>query len=352
MDNERRHELQHNELADQLDKAKTWIEPYVVPILIGVIAVTLIGIVVNFFQSQQSSSRSEATIELLLNTNMDAGAGEDADAYAGIADKFPGTAPGEIAAISKADIFLAQGIDALFRDRKEAEDRLKDAVTAYESVIATTKIDVLKSRATFGLAQALESQGKLKEATEAYENVIKIGESDQMTKVAESRIQMLARADTKAFAAWFAEQEPNAFAPLTPPGMPNASGLPGAPDFQMPALPPLSGDAPAESTENTGTLGSMLDGPLNSGSQPLPENTEFSVPDADAKPPTEDVPAEATPAEPAPTEPAPAEATPAEPAPAEPAPAEPTGGEAGEGGSEANSGSSKSDPGTSENPQP
>lgn len=303
MDNERRHQLQQNELADQLDKAKTWIEPYVAPILVGVIAITLIGIVVNFIQSQRSSGRSEATVDLLFSTAVGPSGEEDPEVFDRVAKNFPGTAPGDVALISKADVLLAQGIDALFRDRSEAETLLTDAASAYEKVLETTTVSLLKSRAQFGLAQALESQSKVKEAIDAYEKVVLLDESEGMTEVAQSRIAMLSRPDTAAFASWFAEQKPQAFDPATPPGMPDFGGLPGMPSIQLPGVDPVTEDGASGESSTSSPLGGLLDGPLNSSDQPLPENTELKLPEdgtapgepaADSSPALIEPPAETT----------------------------------------------------------
>jgi hypothetical protein len=312
MDNERRHELQQNELAGQIVKARTWIEPYVVPILAVVIAVTLVGIIYNFIQSQRSSGRSEATMELLFATAMDPVVGEDAEAYDRVAQNFAGTAPADIARIAKADIFLAQGIEALFRDRVEAEGRLADAVDAYQNVLETTSIGILKSRAQFGLAQAYESQGKLSSAIEAYEKVIQSAESEKMTQVAQSRIAMLKRPDTEAFVTWFGSQNPSDFDPAATPGMPSGSGIPGMPDFQFPGVEPVEGDSPLGTGAPSETMGNLLQGPLSSGTGSLPEGGEFTLPVEGQ----ETTPATETPAEsPAIVPPAPADPAGNQPAP-------------------------------------
>lgn len=300
MDNERRHQLQQNELADQIDKAKTWIEPYVVPILVIVIGVTLAGIVVNFIQSQRTSGRSEATVDLLFSTAVGPVGEEDPEIFDRVAKNFPGTAPGDVALISKADVLLSQGIDALYRDRTEAETLLGDAATAYEKVLETTSVNLLKSRAQFGLAQTLESQGKIKEAIDAYEKIVLLDESKGMTEVALSRIAMLRRPETQAFASWFGEQKPQAFDPAIPPGMPDMGGLPGMPSIQLPGVDPVTEEGVSSGGETSSPLSGLLDGPLSSSDKPLSENTELMLPEetpAGSETPGEPVPAADTPAE-------------------------------------------------------
>lgn len=327
MDNERRHQLQQNELADQLDKAKTWIEPYVVPILVGVIAITLVGIVVNFVQSQRSSGRSEATLDLLFSTAVGPSGEEDPEVLDRVAKNFAGTTQAQMALISKADIYLAQGIEALFTDRSEAETLLKDAESAYEQVLETTDVSLLKSRAQFGLAQTLESQGKVDEAIAAFEKLAQMNESEGMTEVAESRIAMLKRPETQAFAAWFAEQKPQAFDPATPPGLPGMDQIPGMPSIQLPGMEPVTGDDGATGTSgSTSPLSDLLNGAMNSSDKPVEDNPAIQLPSETT---SEDSPAPAEPAEPAveettPDAPASDGAPAEEPAAEEPKPEAPT----------------------------
>ncbi len=336
MKNERRHELQQNELADQLVKARTWIEPYVVPILVAVILVAVISGGYNFFKSRAVSQRSEATFDLLFSTIAQPGGSEDAEAYNAVTTKFPETAAAEIAALSKADVYLANGVDAMFTDRDEAKGLLDDAEKAYRQVTTESTSTLMKSRAFYGLAQTLESKGDVEDAKEAFQTVIDLNESEAMSKAAARRLKALDSADIQAFVSWFAQQEPNAFDPAASPGMPSGTGLPGAPDMQFPGVtPPATGDGEVV-PGLTDALNNALGG--TTSSEPLPENPDIEVP-ADGtpvEPPAAndsqiEVPAEPTepamepPASetPAATEPPATEPPATEPAATEPAATEP-----------------------------
>ena len=148
MKSERRHQLQQNELAGQIDAARNWLEPYLVPILVGIIAVTVIGIGVSFYQSQSASQRSDATLDMLFSTAVQPGVGEDPEAFAHVTEAFGGEGPpAMIAALAKADIYLAGGIEALFTDREEAKTKLEEAVKSYKQVLETARMPLLRSRA-------------------------------------------------------------------------------------------------------------------------------------------------------------------------------------------------------------
>ncbi|XZE54434.1 hypothetical protein SH139x_000398 [Planctomycetaceae bacterium SH139] len=325
MKNERRHELQQNELADQLVKARTWIEPYVVPILVAVILVALISGGYNFFKSRAVSQRSEATFDLLFSTIAEPGGSEDAEAYNAVTTKFPETAAAEIAALSKADVYLANGVDAMFTDREEAKGLLDDAEKAYLQVTTESTSTLMKSRAFYGLAQTLESKGDVEGAKEAFQTVIDLNESEAMSKAAARRLKSLDSADIQAFVSWFAQQQPSAFDPAASPGMPSGTGLPGSPDMQFPGVaPPATGDGEVV-PGLTDALNNALGG--TTSSEPLPENPDIEVPaeGTPVEPPAANDSLIEVPAEP--TEPAmdsPASETPAtEPPATEPPATEP-----------------------------
>lgn len=321
MNNERRHQLQQNELADQIDKARHWLEPYLVPGLVGFIAITVVVIVVGFVRNQASNARSEATLDLLFSTAMQPGVGEDAEAYERVAKTYSDTGSAEIAQMAQADIFLTGGIDALFTDREEAKGKLADAVAAYEKVLASTKIPFLKMRAQLGLAQALESQGKLEEALAAYKVVAGAKDSEGLAKVAERRIELLGRESIKEFVAWFDQQKPTAFDPSFPPGMPGLGGLPDMSDINLPMVPPPAGaatapagsgapasGAPSEATSPLGITELLQNAGGGSGGDAA-ASSEIGVPAADAPVETPPAPAEPPAVPEVPSEPV----TPAEP---------------------------------------
>jgi predicted negative regulator of RcsB-dependent stress response len=344
MKNERRHQLQQNELADQIDKARHWLEPYLVPGLVGFIAITVVVIVVGFVRNQASNARSEATLDLLFSTAMQPGVGEDAEAYERVAKTYSDTGSAEIAQMAQADIFLTGGIDALFTDREEAKGKLADAVAAYEKVIASTKIPFLKMRAQLGLAQALESQGKLEDALAAYKVVAGAKDSEALAKVAERRMELLGRESIKEFVAWFDQQKPTAFDPSFPPGVPGLGGLPDMSDINLPMVPPSAGagtpaaGAPGAASEATSPLGitDLLQNAGGGAGGDAAASSEIGVPAADAPVETPPAPAEApavpeVPAEPetpaVPDAPADSDVPTVPETPAEPTGEQPAGGE-------------------------
>lgn len=330
MKSERRHELQQNELAEQLDKAKTWIEPYVVPILVGVIVITVVGMGYNFWQTRAVGQRSEATLELLF-AGAQLGQPGDPEAYERVAERFADLSAAEMAQLSKADILLGRGIDALYRDRAEAEGLLEDAVQAYRRVGESTSSTLLKSRAHFGLAQALESRGELEEAREAYQQVIDLNESPAMVRLAERRLELCGSEEVGSFVSWFEQQQPVASGGVDVPGLPSDSGLPDLPTFELPEPGEREGDGADAATQTPPVTDPVTDTPADPSppdDDAAADAAEVQLPPADA-PPSGDAETDSSPADP-PADESPAVVPPpgdGQPAADEPAGEEPPGDE-------------------------
>lgn len=336
MNNERRHQLQQNELAEQIDKAKHWLEPYVAPALIGIIALSVLYIGYNFFSSRSSSQRSEASLNLMLGMLPRAGGGEDPEAYSRLAADFPSLPTAPIAMLLRADAELQQGIDALYVDRELSKSNLSAAEQSYRSVLEKKPTSLLQSRAQYGLALALECQGKLPEAKEAYEQLLTLNESTEMVRFAQRRIEVLGMGETESFVTWFQAQQPTRII-QPPPGLPSGDALPGVPDI---LFPPAATETPATSstpspsiTDALKALGGDAAGtpvppnpevqPPATTDEPAPDATPQETPAAEVPPPVTDAPA----ANPEQTEgeeaPAAGDQTPAIPEVAPPSPPEP-----------------------------
>lgn len=246
MSSERRHELEHNELADVLSRANTAIEPYSKPIAFGVAAllVGLVGWAV--YASSKSDRRSDATFQLL-----EASGGGGGEALADISVKFPGTSAASWAQVYLGSEKLAAGINSLFSNRGEAETLLDEAASAYKEAIKTGQDPVLLSRAHFGLARVAESLGKPDEAIASYEAAMVAGESKAMAVEAKQRIERLSNPQTKEFLVWFNEQNFAPADPAMPPSLPGAAALPDLPDLELPDLKLPPSQVPAGDAETT-----------------------------------------------------------------------------------------------------
>jgi hypothetical protein len=190
-----------------------------------------------------------------------------------------------MANLLQADTLLAEGINALFEDREDAEKRIAESIDSYTVVRDTAGADPLVvSRANLGLARAHESLGKIDEAVKAYGEVVRLKESDAIVKIAENRIAELKNPATTEFLTWFAKQDFKPATPATPPGSPSGSLLPDNPNVALPDLQGLLDKAKAESA-------TLSEEPQPKGDEPSPKPDE-AEPKADTPEPKADAPAE------------------------------------------------------------
>ncbi len=220
--NDRRHELQQNDLAIYIGRINQAIEPYSKLIAVVVAALVLGALGWVFYSSQQTGQRSDATLNLIEAMN-----GGDAEVLEGVSVQYADTLPGQWAKLYQANQYLADGVDALFADRDNAIALLGDAKVAYEESLDGATDPLLISRAHFGLARTHESLGELDEAISEYKKVAAAAESDAMVEKANDRIVALGKPATKDFLAWFADQDFSPADPSLPPSLPGSEALSG-----------------------------------------------------------------------------------------------------------------------------
>ena len=115
MNTDRRHELQHNVLADYLTRINESIEPHskLIAAVVGVAIVGSLGFM--FYQSNVSGQRSDATLQLVL------AAGEgDAEVLSMVGEQYAQTTAGSWARLYQADELMSRGMRVLYTDRTEA----------------------------------------------------------------------------------------------------------------------------------------------------------------------------------------------------------------------------------------
>jgi hypothetical protein len=282
MSSERRHQLEHNELAAWLAKVNKSIEPYskLIAILVSVGIVALIGW--SFMSTESLAKRSDATLQLIQ-----AAAGGDAEILMQVSDTYPDTQAGNWARLYQGQQLLSQGIQALFRDRDQAEILLTDAQQALKSAVSSSNETLLVSRGHYGIAQACEALGDVDGAKTSYEQVVKVNESEAMVKRAEERIAALEKPQTQDFLAWFGEQDFSPPDPSLPPTLPGGNTLPEMPDLSLPTLD-LGGDS------STATPEGGLELPVGTTEAASEEASTETEPATESEPATSDAAAEST----------------------------------------------------------
>jgi predicted negative regulator of RcsB-dependent stress response len=219
---ERRHELQHNELADWLAATFERMRPYWRAIVGVTIAALVLLAAYYIFSSRAQKTKSVAWdryLRAISAATPDASTTELEETV----ERFSKTPAAVWAEATLADVELADGIALLFVDKNQAEKKIKSAIGHYEALREKATEPLLKARVLFGLARAQESLGDLKEAAKTYEALVDLkGEYQQL---AQDRLTALSRDSTHDFYAWFAKEEPV----RTP-----SSSLPGSPGDRLP----------------------------------------------------------------------------------------------------------------------
>lgn len=209
MKSERRHELAENDLADSVEHLAERFRPYVVTILtvaIGGLVAVIVGL---FVSSRWEASRAESWDACLaaLTTGNE-------DAFREVLIRYPGTPAAQWAELVLADRAVSEATSLLFQKLDPANDiarqRLEQAVSAYQGLLADQPGDMIAQRATFGLAKARECLGELEEARRGYEALASEYADNPMADLAAARATDLARSDTQQFYDWFFKQRAEA----------------------------------------------------------------------------------------------------------------------------------------------
>lgn len=231
MKSERRHELQHNELAAWLNKSFKAIQPHQNAILLVGSLVVLVLLGYSWWSRAADSQSALAWDEL-----NDAVSSQNVTMLTEVAEKYPGTRAGLAAAVVAADYRLSAGCNQLFVNKASARQEISKATELYSLVRDQSRVPSLVERATFGLARAKEATAEadgIETAKRLYAEIVERWPAGAYTAVARQRIADLNRTDTKRMYDDFAKFDPK-------PAFSGDTSLPGqAPQFDK-------GDLPAE----------------------------------------------------------------------------------------------------------
>lgn len=244
MKSERRHELEHNQLADWLGHSIEQVRPHA-RVISWVVIGLLVLVVAVLSWSRWSASVAKATWREFY------AAMDDNEKLAAFAEKNSGSEAGQMAALILADRFASSAGFELFTNKTLAQDDNRKAMEWYAKVLNNPRKQIIEQRATFGLAQAKEITGDLAEATKLYEKVQQRWPNSVFAVQAQDRLRDLAKQSTKAMYDRLATYDPR---PALSPSGSQPLFNPGDP-----LLPPAE---PAPSSSLPGTTFDMkLDGP-------------------------------------------------------------------------------------------
>ena len=232
--NERRTELQSNLLADRLEGIALAVKPYLK--LIGGIAAALVVLACVYAATawKQEKASASAWSDYYFS-------GSRSEVLRDVYEDHPAQLAGLWARQGSGDALLGQALGQIYLDRDLAEKLLSEASEHYRHIISNSKDSFLVSRATYGLAQVLESQGKSEEALKEYKKLVVMGDvHPEMRADIARRVEFLQSGEGEKFISWFTSNRPTAPKAVDLPA--DMKSLPDKPDINF-ATPPASGES-------------------------------------------------------------------------------------------------------------
>jgi len=247
MKSELRTELKSNLLADRLEEVVLAIKPHLKLIGFSVAALAVAGIIYGLVRSRNENASANAWSDLYFAANRSEKLDE-------VSQDFPTTSAGLWAKQKSADGLMLRALEQVYVDRDLADKLLVEAIDAYRSVLAKAQEPMLVCRATYGLAQALDSHGNATEAGREFKKILTLsGAHTDMIADSQRRLQFIESDEGRTFYEWFKNNRPTAPKPVDIPK--DLGNLPGSPDLQFgtPAAAPASSNVsgpPSESSSN------------------------------------------------------------------------------------------------------
>ena len=226
MKSERRHELQHNALADWMAQTGKALKPYQ-NFILSVVVIGLVTFTAYTWWSRTSASQA-AKAWGEFNDGMETG---DLTELTQVIESYPDTKVAHVATVLSGDYRLINGCYQLFENKAIGEQQLSKAIILYESDLRQSKNPMLLERATFGLARAKEAKGDLEEAERYYREVVANWSNGAYAAVANQRLDELKRPEIKQLYDDFRNFDPK-------PAFSNEFDVPGQrPGFDMKDVP-------------------------------------------------------------------------------------------------------------------
>ena len=247
MKSERRHELQHNDLAEWILKAYERTVPYKNAIFGAslLLLVFLIALVVwhNHSLSEAGEAWSKLGVPIFEPVFWN-------DPTISVMDQTAKSYQGEPAAqwaeVFAADTALMAGTNKILTNKKIGIEFLSDAQKRYTEALKTLTIPGAREQALFGKARAVESliqnADDLKAAKEAYEELTKSFPDGMFKAAAERRIEQLQKKDTLKFYEALAQYNPKPKVESPHSTLDSHTPLPDNPTEEMVPKTPVRGE--------------------------------------------------------------------------------------------------------------
>lgn len=208
MKNERRHQLERNELADRIGAGVESVQSYLPMILGGLVVLAVGALAWGLYSSSARKQAAAGWTEYYFSLT-----GGDADTFMDISEQYSGSTAASWAQQTAGNGYLQRGIEALYVDKSEGEELIQQAIDAFEGLENHSNIQ-LRTKAILGLAQAYESLGEIDKATGYYEELASLATQSGLVDKANERIAFLSSPAGKEFYAWFDKLDPQPAAPI------------------------------------------------------------------------------------------------------------------------------------------
>lgn len=234
--NQKKQQLQHNELADWLELKIEELKPHLNLILGGILIAVLAVGGAFYWLGQQNQAASDAWIAY-SNAADEARYNDSTDPLIDAAEEFSGTTAAMWSLQMAADVKLRDGLTSLYEKRTEGQGSIEEALKHYTEVVqGTPSGSMLNDHALLGQAIAYEALGKMPEALSGYKTLVEAstkGESGDPTspigKLAQkyfNRLNGFSGERASEFYDSFVAYTPSTLPPTTPGfGGSNAGGV-------------------------------------------------------------------------------------------------------------------------------
>lgn len=227
--NQKKQELEQNELAGVLEEKLEALKPHAFLISVVVIGVIASIILIAWLVKSSNAIAGSRWEQLFLADHLN-----DSRQLEQVADDNKNTAAGSLALIKAADIDSIRSLSRAVPDKEEQKALLRSAKENYRKAYETGDklAPLFKRRALFGLAYTCESLGEFEEAKKHYQTLVDTAEG---TPIYEHAVQGLERTNDNSYASLLSE-----YADWTPPTTaPVGSRRPNI-DFSLDGEPDVS----------------------------------------------------------------------------------------------------------------
>ena len=221
--NQKKKELEQNELAGLLDTKLESLKPHMNLIGLVALAIFLVIVAVAFLIYNNQRSKGGRWSNYMESRFKSQQRG-DTNALNEVVNLHGGTIVEPFARMMAGDIQTQVGTAVAFRDKEESRIKLEDAKRNYQQVVSAASVDpMLKRRALYGLANVNERLGEFSEAKKYYQQLLDEAPSSVVGKLAADAVKRVSDSSVTSIFDEYLQWDPNEEAPTDLPPRPQIS---------------------------------------------------------------------------------------------------------------------------------